>query len=51
MTPSSASVQVYELGINPPSGVTYVEDSDSRNFKSVLTTTGTGFNPPKLHVL
>lgn len=46
MTPSSASVQVYELGINPPSGVTYVEDSGSRNFKSVLTTTGTGFNPP-----
>ncbi|CAB1010232.1 membrane protein [Corynebacterium diphtheriae] len=46
MTPSSASVQVYELGINPPAGVTYVENSGSRNFKSVLTTTGTSFNPP-----
>ncbi|CAB0978990.1 membrane protein [Corynebacterium diphtheriae] len=46
MTPSSVSVQVYELGINPPAGVTYVENSGSRNFKSVLTTTGTGFTPP-----
>lgn len=46
MTPSSVSVQVYELGINPPAGVTYVENSGSRNFKSVLTTTGTGFKPP-----
>ncbi|MHC9670843.1 Ig-like domain-containing protein [Corynebacterium diphtheriae] len=46
MTPSSVSVQVYELGINPPAGVTYVENSGSRNFKSVLTTAGTGFNPP-----
>lgn len=46
LLPSKTPIRVYEIGINAPEGVKYIEGSGKTEYSSKLTTTGTTFSSP-----
>lgn len=46
LLPSTAPVRIYEIGINAPDGVKYVEETGKTEYSSTIATKGTVFTAP-----